>query len=70
MKVLIISADQFEDTELLVPLYRFQELGIKADVAAPGKGNITGKHGYEVAVQKTLDEVKPSEYDLLILQDE
>ena len=67
MKALIISADQFEDTELLVPLYRFQEVGIKADVAAPGKGNITGKHGYEVTVQKTLDEVKPSEYDILIL---
>lgn len=67
MKALIISADQFEDTELLVPLYRFQEAGIKADVAAPGRGNITGKHGYEVTVQKTLDEVKPSEYDILIL---
>jgi archaeal arginyl aminopeptidase len=67
MKALIISADQFEDTELLVPLYRFQEVGISADVAAPGKGNIIGKHGYEVAVSKTIDEVKPSEYDILIL---
>jgi protease I len=67
MKALIISADQFEDTELLVPLYRFQEVGIKVDVAAPGKRTITGKHGYEVTVQKALDDVKPSEYDILIL---
>ena len=67
MKALIISADQFEDTELLVPLYRFQEVGIKTDVAASGRGTIIGKHGYEVAVNKTLGEVNPDDYGILIL---
>jgi len=67
MKALIISADNFEDTELLVPYYRLKEEGIHVDLASINKGRIKGKHGYEVEVNKTLKEVKPDEYDILIL---
>ena len=67
MKALIISADNFEDTELLVPYYRLREEGIDLDVASMNKGTIRGKHGYEVTVTKILDEVRPDEYDILIL---
>lgn len=67
MKALVISADNFEDTELLVPYYRLQEEGIDVDVASIRKGTIKGKHGYEVAVTKTLTEVNPDEYVLLVL---
>ncbi len=67
MKALIISADNFEDTELLVPYYRLKEEGIHVDIASIKKGKIKGKHGYEVEVSKTLKEVKPNEYDILIL---
>jgi protease I len=67
MKALMISADNFEDTELLVPYYRLKEEGIHVDVASMNRGKIKGKHGYEVAVDKTLKEVKPEEYDILIL---
>ena len=45
----IISANNFEDSELLVPYYRLKEAGV------------------EVAVDKTLDEVKPDDYAILIL---
>jgi protease I len=31
------------------------------------KGKIRGKHGYEMEVDKTLDEVKPEDYDVLVL---
>jgi protease I len=67
MKALIISADNFEDTELLVPYYRLKEEGIEVDIASIKKGKIKGKHGYEVEVNKTLKEVNPEEYDTLIL---
>lgn len=33
MRALIISADNFEDTELLVPYYRLKEKGIQVDIA-------------------------------------
>ncbi len=67
MKVLIISADNFEDIELLIPLYRLKEEGIQVDIASIKKGKIKGKHGYEVDVDLSLKEVNPDDYDLLIL---
>ncbi len=67
MKALIISADNFEDSELLVPYYRLQEAGIGVEVASVGRGPITGKHGYEVKVDKSLAEVNPDDYALLVL---
>jgi len=67
MKILIMSADNFEDTELLVPYYRLKEEGIHVDIASVKRGIIKGKHGYTVAVDKTLKEVNPLEYDALVL---
>ena len=67
MKALIISADDFEDSELLVPYYRLKEAGVEVAVASLIRGSIMGKHGYEVAVDKTLDEANPDDYGILIL---
>jgi protease I len=67
MKALIISADNFEDSELLVPYYRLKEAGIEVTVASLKRGIITGKQGYEVAVDKTFDEVNPEDYAILVL---
>lgn len=67
MRVLIVSADNFEDSELLVPYYRLKEEEIEVDVASMRKGKIRGKRGYEVEVDKTLEEVRSGDYDLLIL---
>ena len=67
MKGLIISADNFEDSELLVPYYRLKEAGVEVAVASLSRGAIMGKHGYEVAVDKNLDEVNPDDYGILIL---
>ena len=67
MRALIISADNFEDSELLVPYYRLKEAGVEVTVASLSQGAIKGKHGYEVAVDKTLDEVNPDDYGILVL---
>jgi protease I len=67
MKALIISADNFEDSELLVPYYRLKEEGIAVDVASMKAGSIKGKHGYEVEVTKALKDVNAGAYDILIL---
>lgn len=64
---MIVSADNFEDTELLFPYYRLKEEGIEVDIVSIKKGKIKGKHGYEVEVNKTLTEVNPDKYDILIL---
>lgn len=67
MKALILSADNFEDSELLVPLYRLQEAGYAVEVAAAEQGSISGKHGYQVRADKTFAEVKTAEYAVLVL---
>ncbi len=67
MKALMISADNFEDMELFVPYYRLKEEGIEVEISSMKKGKIKGKHGYEIEVDKTFEEVDPGEYRILIL---
>lgn len=67
MKVLIISADNFEDSELLVPYYRMLEEGHEVDIASIKKGKIRGKKGYEVDANKNVSQIDPEDYGLLIL---
>lgn len=69
-KALIITADGFEDSELLVPMYRLQEAGFSVDVAAPAKGTVTGKQGYEVEANLSLDKIESAEgcgYKILVI---
>lgn len=67
MKALIISADNFEDSELLVPYYRLQEEGIEVELASPAGGTIRGKHGYELKADREIAGTDPDGYDLLVL---
>ena len=67
MKALIISADDFEDSELLFPFYRLKEEGIQVDIASIQKGKIKGIHGYEIDANKDIREITPGDYDLLLL---
>lgn len=67
MKVLIVSADNFEDSELLVPYYRLKEEGIAVDIASMKTGAFKGKHGYAIEANKSLSDVRPDDYDMLIL---
>lgn len=66
-RALIIAADGFEDSELLVPLYRLREEGYAVDVAAPHAGQILGKHGYRVDAAKSLDEARAGDYAALVV---
>ena len=67
MKALILSADGFEDSELLVPYYRLLEAGYTVDVASAARGSIRGVHCYEIPVARTFAEVDPSGYVALVL---
>ncbi|HUK99900.1 MAG TPA: type 1 glutamine amidotransferase domain-containing protein [Nitrospirota bacterium] len=68
MKALFVSADGYDDAELLVPYYRFLEEGINVEIASLRKDEpIKGRHGYAMDVTKTLAEVRPEDYDILVL---
>ena len=67
-KAVVLSADKFEDMELYVPVFRLIEAGWRVDIAAPKKGKITGESDwYYVMANKTISEIDPDEYDLLVI---
>jgi protease I len=67
LSAIILTADQFEDMEVFFPYFRLLEEGVRVHVAAPSKETIHGEHGYELEPDKTLDEVDPDDYGLLII---
>ncbi len=67
IRALILTADMFEDTELIVPYFRLLEAGARVDIGAPTMDRIGGEHGYSVTPDLTIDAVDPDEYELLIV---
>ncbi len=66
-RAVVLTADKFEDMELFFPLFRLLEMGWQVDVAAPTKKTIHGEHGYALNPARTIDEVNPDSYDLLLI---
>jgi protease I len=66
-KALLLTADRFEDLEVMVPKIRLEEAGWEVELAAPERGTVTGEHGYTVRARQELDEVEPEAYSLLVL---
>ncbi|HEX9064615.1 MAG TPA: type 1 glutamine amidotransferase domain-containing protein [Streptosporangiaceae bacterium] len=67
-KVLVLAADQFEDMELLYPVYRLAEEGIEVTVAGLDAKPVHGKKGHgPVPVDTTVSEVAEPEYDALVI---
>ena len=67
LRAVVLTADKFEDTELIVPYFRLLESGARVDIAAPTKQWIGGEHGYSLGPDLSIDEVDPDSYDLLIV---
>jgi protease I len=66
-KAVVLTADKFEDMEVFFPVFRLLEEGWQVDIAAPSLKEISGEHGYVLKPDKTIGEVDPGEYDLLII---
>ena len=67
-KVLLLAADDFEDMELLYPLYRLAEEGVAVTVAGLDDHPLRGKKGYgPLAVDTTVDQVAEPDFDALVI---
>lgn len=67
-RVLILAADDFEDMELLYPLYRLREEGMDVTLAGLSGTPVTGKKGHgPVEVDSTTDDVDADDYDALVI---
>jgi protease I len=70
-KVAILATDGFEQVELIDPLKNLEQAGAKVDVISIKPGKIKGwdhtDWGSSVKVDHLVSEVKPSDYDALVL---
>lgn len=66
-RTLVLTADKFEDLELIVPYFRLLEEGGLVDVAAPTMEEIGGEHGYRVMPDLLVTDADPGQYDLLLV---
>lgn len=70
-KIAILATNGFEQSELEVPRDRLKKAGAVVDVVSLAAGEIKGwdkkDWGRPVRVDKTLDQVSPSDYDALVL---
>jgi protease I len=67
-RVLILTADDFEDMELLYPLYRLREEQLKVTLASLGGRPVNGKKGHgPVEVDAATDDVRADDYDALVI---
>jgi protease I len=53
--------------EVFYPVFRLREEGWQVYVAAPRVKELHGENGYALTPDKTIDDVNPDEYDLLII---
>jgi protease I len=67
-KVLLLAADDFEDMELLYPLYLLREEDVTVTVAGLDDKPVRGKKGHgPVAVDTTADKVAARDFDALVI---
>ena len=66
-KALIIAGKDVEDREFFYSLYRLNEENYHIDVATKDGKNAAGKAGIPIKANKSFDDIKVDDYDLLIL---
>ena len=70
-RIMILSANGFEQSELMVPKQKLEEAGAKVDVVSLKVGEIRGwkdgDWGEKVSVDRTIDAVNVDEYDALVI---
>jgi protease I len=70
-RIAILATDGYERSELREPLEKLRGHGAKVEVISPKAGEIRSWHkkdwGDSVAVDRTVGEARPDEYDALVL---
>jgi intracellular protease, PfpI family len=67
-KIAAVLADDFEDVEFTGPAKAYKDAGNTVVVIGKEKGaTITGKHGAKVTADASIDDVKPQDFDALLI---
>lgn len=65
--IALLATDGFEDSELVEPFDAMRDAGAQVVVISDKEGEISGKEGTTIDVDKTLEEVESEDFDGLIL---
>ncbi len=65
--ILILTADGFEDSELLTPLEALRAAGHPVHIASLATGELTGKHGARVRAEHAVADLRAADYAALVL---
>jgi protease I len=65
--VMVVTADDVEDLELIYPCYRLIEAGCKVDVFSPTGGEVKCKNGYKYGATQKITLADIQAYDLLYI---
>lgn len=57
----------YEDLELWYPVLRFREAGAQVLIIGPKRETYTSKHGYPAQADKAVNDVRPGEFDALVI---
>lgn len=66
-RAVIITASGFQDEELIYPLYRLQEAGLRVDLATRDKAVVHGKYGVPARPTMSTEELDPAHFDAVII---
>ena len=66
-KILMITGDNSDDSEVLYPYYRVKEEGWEITVAAAQKATVHAKYHFTVEADIRFSEIHPEDFDGLIL---
>lgn len=67
MKILFITADKCDDSELFYPYYRMLEENFEVTIASFRKTKISAKYHFEIEADISVDDVSAGDYDALLL---
>ncbi len=66
-KIAFIATEGYEELELHYPRIRLIEAGYQTELIGLAKKTVIGKWGYPFTPEKTIEEVKPEDYDGVII---
>jgi protease I len=67
IRAVIITAQGFQDEEVIYPYYRLLEAGYTVDMATPGGAVVHGKYGVPARANKATEALAAEDYDLVVL---
>jgi protease I len=68
IQVVIVTADFFEESEVIYPFHRLREAGATVTIASPAGGPLVGKSGFRsLAADKSFEELEEGSFDAVLI---